>query len=87
MKYAKVIQRSFFLHSSSKSEEILELIHSDICNSLMIILENVEFIFLKLKSETFTKEFKVLVEIQTEKHFQILRSENGSFCKETSIKR
>ena len=51
-----------------------------------------------MKSETFAKfkEFKALVENQTGKHIQILRSDNGgeyeshefeSFCKEASIKR
>jgi len=102
-----------FPHSSSKSEEILELIHSDICGpmsslSLNGFLYYVIFIddlsrkcwiyFLKLKSEAFIKfkEFKALIENQTGKRIQILRSDNGgeyeshefeSFCKEAGIKR
>ena len=54
--------------------------------------------FLKLKSDAFAKfkEFKTLLENQTSKHIQTLRSDNGgeyeshefeNFCKESGIKR
>ena len=64
----------------------------------MIILGSPVFTFSKAKSETFDKfkEFKALIENQTDKHICILRLDNGGeyesnefddFCRKAGIKK
>lgn len=85
-----------FAHSTSRAQEILDLIHSDVCGpiskSLRGNIYNVTFIndhsrkawiyLLKSKYEVFIKfqEFKAKVENLTERKINILRSNNGGEC-------
>lgn len=87
-----------FPQSSTKSKDLLELVHTDVCGPMenlslgmakyyLLFVDDFSrmcfVFFLKSKHETFKhfKDFKQLVENQTNRKIKILRSDNGGeFC-------
>ncbi|GJW87365.1 retrovirus-related pol polyprotein from transposon TNT 1-94 [Tanacetum coccineum] len=86
--------RSLFqVRKSKRAEDLLELVHSDLCgpmrtNSLaesryfLLFTDDysrMSWVYLKLKFETFElfKNFKALVEKQTRKNLKVLRTDRG----------
>jgi hypothetical protein len=103
--------RVIFPSGVTREKGILELIHNDVFGPVLVpslgksmyyvsfiddFSRNTWIYFLINKSEVFEKEFKALVENQTEKKIKVLRTDNGGefcgnefeeFCKKCGIAR